>query len=167
LVADPEPQSASGRQDGWARSVPSRTGELIVAAALLVAGVFLAWQSTSLPLGDIRLPGPGFLPLVLGIALSLLALAAGIRSARQRSEGDVVCLGHVHIFVVFAALAGVAFAFERLGAYATLGLFTAILLRLVARTTLWRAVVGASLGMVAVWVFFKVLLGVQLPAGPF
>jgi putative tricarboxylic transport membrane protein len=154
-------------QDGWARPVPSRVGELIVAAALLAAGVFLAWQSTSLPLGDIRSPGPGFFPFVLGIALSLLSLATEIRTVRQRGQSEVVSLGHVHIFVVFAALAVVALAFEHLGAYATLGLFTATLLRLVARTTPWRAAVGASLGMVAVWVFFKVLLGIQLPAGPF
>jgi hypothetical protein len=147
--------------------VPSRVGELIVAAALFAASAVLAWQSTSLPLGDLGLPGPGFFPLVLGIALGLLALANGMRTARQRGQSEVVHVGHVHIFVVFAALAGVALAFERLGAYATLGLFTATLLRLVARTTPWHAVIGASLGMVAVWVFFKVLLGVQLPAGPF
>jgi hypothetical protein len=138
-----------------------------VAAALLAGGVFLVWQSALLPLGDVRLPGPGFFPLVLGIALSVLALATGIHTARQPRQREVVRLGHGDIFVVFAALAGVALAFEHLGAYATLGLFTTTLLWLVARVTLWRALLGASLGMVAVWVFFRVLLGVQLPSGPF
>jgi len=150
-----------------ARPVPSRVGELAVAAALLVVGVFLVWQSALLPFGNVGLPGPGFFPFVLGIALSLLALASAVRTASQRGQGEMICLGHRDILVVFVALAGVGFAFQRLGVYATLGLFTAALLLLIARTSLWRAVLAAGLGMVAVWVFFKVLLGVQLPAGPF
>jgi Na+-transporting NADH:ubiquinone oxidoreductase subunit NqrB len=69
--------------------------------------------------------------------------------------------------MVFAALAGVAATFEALGAYVSLGALTAILLLAIAKSALWRVVLGTGLGMVAVWVAFKVLLGVQLPAGPF
>ena len=149
------------------RPVPARVGELLIAIALLAAGLLFVWQSALLPFGDVGLPGPGFFPFVLGILLGLFALAIVARTMRQRDEGEAVFLGHRDIVVVFAALVGAGFAFERLGAYATLGLFTAALLLLVARTSLWRGVLGASLGMVAVWAFFKVLLGVQLPAGPF
>jgi Na+-transporting NADH:ubiquinone oxidoreductase subunit NqrB len=147
--------------------VPARLGELLIAIALVAAGVLFVWQSAVLPFGEVGLPGPGFFPFVLGILLSVFALTIVVRTVRQRREDPVVYLGHRDILVVFAALVGVGFAFERLGAYATLGLFTAALLLLVARTSLWRGVLGATLGMVAVWVFFKVLLGVQLPAGPF
>ena len=149
------------------RLAPLARGYWPEAAALLAAGVFLAWQSALLPFGDVGLPGPGVFPFVLGIALSLLALAIVVRTTRLHSGGDVVYLGHRDIFVVFVALAGVGFAFQRLGVYATLGLFTAALLLLIARASLWRVILGASLGMVVVWAFFKVLLGVQLPAGPF
>ena len=146
-----------------------------MAAALLAAGVFFAWQSALLPFGSLGLPGPGFFPFVLGIALSLVALAIVVRTVREprarsapRGSGPApVHLGHRDVLVVFAALAGVGFAFERLGAYATLGSFTAALLLIVARTSLWHGVLGAGLGMVAVWAFFRVLLGVQLPGGPF
>ena len=154
-----------------------------MAAALLAAGLFFAWQSALLPFGNLGLPGPGFFPFVLGIALSLVALAIVARTVREprarstprgwgpaplnNGQGEAVHLGHRDVLVVFAALAGVGFAFERLGAYATLGLFTTALLLIVARTSLWRGVLGASLGMVAVWAFFRVLLGVQLPGGPF
>lgn len=167
------------------RPVPARVGELTAAAALLATGVFFVWQSALLPFGTVGLPGPGFFPFVLGIVLSLFALAIMGRVIRQRQlcarsaprgwgpapvnndEGEAVSLGHRDTLVVFAALVGVGFAFERLGAYVALGVFTATLLGLVARTPLWHVVFGASLGMVAVWAFFKVLLGVQLPAGPF
>ncbi len=60
-----------------------------------------------------------------------------------------------------------AATFETLGAYVSLGTFMAILLLTVARSALWRVALGTGLGMVAVWGAFKVLLGVQLPAGPF
>jgi hypothetical protein len=57
--------------------------------------------------------------------------------------------------------------FERLGAYVTLGLFGAVLLVLVARSSLVIAGVAAVAGMAACWYFFQVALGLQLPIGPF
>jgi hypothetical protein len=41
------------------------------------------------------------------------------------------------------------------------------LLLLVARAAPWRVVLGATLGMVAVWLVFTLALGVRLPAGEF
>ena len=138
-----------------------------MASALLGTGVFFVWQSALLPFGNVRLPGPGFFPFVLGIVLGLIALAIAIQAARGERAAAVISLGHRDTLVVLAALVGAGLFFERLGTYATLGLLTSALLLLVARTSPWRAALGASLGMVAIWAFFKVLLGVQLPAGPF
>jgi len=138
-----------------------------MASALLGTGVFFVWQSALLPFGNVGLPGPGFFPFVLGIVLGLIALAIAIQAARGERAAAVISLGHRDTLVVLAALVGAGLFFERLGTYATLGLLTSALLLLVARTSPWRAALGASLGMVAIWAFFKVLLGVQLPAGPF
>ena len=49
----------------------------------------------------------------------------------------------------------------------SIGLFAAILLLLVARAAIWRVALGATLGMVAVWLFFGLALGVRLPTGEF
>ena len=157
-------------------TVSARNGERVTALALLVAGVLFVWQSALLPFGNVGLPGPGFFPFVLGIVLGLIALAIAIQAARgerERPEGAtrgqaaVISFGHRDTLVVLAALVGAGLFFERLGTYATLGLLTSALLLLVARTSPWRAALGASLGMVAIWAFFKVLLGVQLPTRPF
>jgi len=59
----------------------------------------------------------------------------------------------------------VAALFEPLGAYVTLGLFGAVLLVLVARTSAVTAGVAAVVGMAACWYFFQVALGLQLPFG--
>lgn len=120
-----------------------------------------------MPFGTIGLPGPGFFPFVLGIALCLVELAVGVQIWREHPAGEHIDLGHRDVVIVFAALAGVALGFERLGAYAALGLFTAVCLVLVARMSLVRAAASAVLGMVVVWLVFNVALGVVLPRGPF
>jgi Na+-transporting NADH:ubiquinone oxidoreductase subunit NqrB len=163
----PGDPAAPARRPGGAWPLPARRGEMLVAATLLAAGLFFVWQAASLPLGTARLPGPGFFPLALGAALGLLAAAVLVRAFVDRTPREPVPFGHRGVLVVMAALIGAAIGFERLGSYATLGLLMLILLLLVARTAPWRAALGAAVGIAAVWVVFRVLLGVQLPAGPF
>ena len=154
-------------EDVWARPIPARLGEFLTAAALLATGLFFVWQSVLLPLGTKALPGPGIFPLVLGLALSLLSSAILVRIARGSGATKALHLGHRDVLVVLAALIALATAFESLGAYVSLAVFIAVLLVLVARTALRRVVLAVCLGTVAVWAVFKVLLGVQLPTGPF
>ena len=114
------------------------------------------------------LPGPGFFPFALGIALAGLALAILVRTLQNRSDdAEVVFLGHRDVLIAMLAMVGLAVAFERVDAYVALGAFTAALLLFVARTTVWRVVLGATLGMVAVWLFFGLALGVRLPGGDY
>ena len=161
-------ETPSGAEQGaLTRPVSARRGEFMAAAALLAAGVFFTWQSMSIPFGKVGLPGPGFFPFALGILLCLFALAIAIRAMRQPADAEAIHLGHRDVLIAFAALAGASIAFERLGAYATLGVFVTILLVLIARVSLVRAIFASSVGMIAVWAIFKVALGVRLPTGPF
>jgi hypothetical protein len=167
VEADQETRSNAAEQGAWARPISALVGEAIMALALLAAAVFFVWHAAQLPFGRIGLPGPGFFPFALGIVLGLLALAILYRSLRSASEAGAVFLGHRDVLIVLAALAGVAFAFERADTYVVLGVFAAVLLLLVARAAPWRVVLGATLGMVAVWLVFTLALGVRLPAGEF
>jgi hypothetical protein len=167
MAVQGEPDAIAAEEGAWARPVPARVGETLVAVALLGAAAFFVWQSTGLPFGSLHQPGPGFFPSVLGGVLAALATAILVGVGRSGTELASVHLGHRNVLVTFAALLGAAAAFERLGAYVTLGTLAAILLFALARLAPWRTALWASLGMVAVWALFKVLLGVQLPAGPF
>jgi hypothetical protein len=138
-----------------------------MAAALLAAAIFFASQAALLQFGTIGAPGSGFFPFVLGTALGVVSVMILFDALRTPDRGEVVYLGHRDVAVVLAALAGVAFAFERADTYLALGTFVAALLLLVARTALWRGLLGASLGMILVWVVFNIALGVRLPAGEF
>lgn len=154
-------------QGAWGRPVPARSGEIAMAIALLAVAVFFISQAALLDFGRVGLPGPGFFPFALGIALGLVSLMILFVVVRAQDESEPVYLGHRDVLVVIAALMGVAFSFEQADAYLVLGTFLACVLLLVARTSLWRALLGACLGMVLVWVVFRFALGVRLPTGRF
>jgi hypothetical protein len=153
--------------DASAWRVGTRGGEFFAAAVLAIVGLFFLWQSASLSFGSIEQPGPGFFPLVLGVTLSALAAATGVGRLRQPPDGEAIALGHRDVLVAFAALIVLPILFERLGAYATLGLFMAALLVFVGRVSPILAVLATGAAMLAAWAFFGVLLGVRLPPGLF
>ncbi len=167
MADDRGPLPDASAQGAWGRPVSARGGEIAVAAALLAAAAFFISQAAPLDFGRIGLPGPGFFPFALGVALCGVALAILFVAVRSQAASEAVFLGHRDVLVALAALVGVALAFEQGDAYLVLGLFVTTLLLLVARTTLWRALLGASLGMVLVWAVFRVALGVRLPTGGF
>jgi hypothetical protein len=104
---------------------------------------------------------------LLGILVFAFAVLIAIEGLRGAGEGGTVELGHRDVLIVLAALAAAAALFEPLGAYLSLGLFGAVLLVLLARVSIPLAIGAAAVAMVACWYFFQVLLGLQLPRGPF
>jgi putative tricarboxylic transport membrane protein len=159
---------SSWRAARWLpRAVSARRGGIVVAAVLAAIGLVFAWQASLLDLGGFELPGPGFFPLVLGILVFAFAVLIAIEGLRGAGAGETVELGHRDVLIVLAALAATAALFEPLGAYLSLGLFGAVLLVLLARVSIPLAIGAAAVAMVACWYFFQVLLGLQLPRGPF
>jgi putative tricarboxylic transport membrane protein len=148
------------------RVVSARRGGIVVAAVLAAVGLVFAWQALMIEFGDLALPGPGFFPLWLGVAVLFLSVVTGGRLLLALTESEPVSLGHRDVLMVLAALLVVPVLFERLGAYLTLGLFGAVLLVLLARTSIVVALFSAAVAMAACWYFFQVLLGLSLPMGP-
>jgi len=147
------------------RAVRVRRGGVAMACILLLIGLVFVWQASLLDIGGLGLPGPGFFPLALGATLGATSAVIGLACWRESDEEQTVELGHYDVLVVFVALLAVPTVFEWLGAYLTLGLFGAALLILIARTSLWLAVLAAVIAMAGCWFFFQLLLGLQLPAG--
>jgi hypothetical protein len=159
---------SSWRAARWLpRAVSARRGGIAVAAVLAGVGLVFAWQASLLDFGGLDLPGPGFFPLVLGVLVFAFAVLIAIEGLRGAGEGETVELGHRDVLIVLAALVAVAALFEPLGAYLSLGLFGAVLLVVLARVAVPLAIASAAVAMVACWYFFQVLLGLQLPRGPF
>ena len=157
--------SAASRRR-WPFECCSRRGGLVVAAVLAIGGVFFSMESLSLTFGNLDLPGPGFFPFALGLLLFALSVAIFVIVFREPREAPKVELGHGSVIISFFAMCVTAALFERLGAFLALGAFCAAMLILVARMRIIPALLSSAVGMLAVWYVFKVLLGVQLPAGP-
>jgi hypothetical protein len=149
------------------RAVSARPGGIATAAALAATGVFFIWRSWFLSFGDLGVPGPGLFPFLLGIALAGVACGIAVETMRSPHRGERVELGHRDVIVVFSALLAVSLLFEAAGAYVTLGAMTAVLLLVLARMSVAISIGAAGVCMIAAWIVFKILLGVQLPAGPF
>jgi hypothetical protein len=146
-------------------AISARWAGILMAAVLAAAGVVFAWQASLLDFGTVAMPGPGFIPLVLGLATIILGGIIAVMEWLQVGSGETIELGHRDVLIVLAAMVAVPPLFEPLGAYVTLGLFGAVILVLVARTSIAVAGVAAAAGMVACWYFFQVALGLQLPFG--
>jgi hypothetical protein len=147
------------------RRISLRHGSLWIAAVFALTGAVFAWQALLVDFGTLALPGPGFVPLILAIATVVLAGLIGLQEWQQPDSRETIELGHRDVLVTFAAMLAVPPLFEPLGADVTLGLFGAVLLVFVARTSLVIAAIAAVAGMAASWCFFEVALGLQLPAG--
>jgi hypothetical protein len=165
ILTDNSGRGKAGRR--LPRVISARRGEMVVAALLAVIGLVFVWQASLLDFGGFDLPGPGFFPLVLGVVVFALSALIAIEGLRGAGEGETVELGHRDVLIVLAAMVAVAALFEPLGAYLSLGLFGAVLLVVIARVSVPLAVLSACIAMAACWYFFQVLLGLQLPIGPF
>lgn len=157
--------SVQDQSAAWPRSFCVRHCGLFCAAALAAVAVFFISQASLLAWGSLSLPGPGFFPLVLGVVLLFCSIWIGFGLSQETTTGETHELGHRDVIVAMVAMLLIAPLFESLGAYLTLGAFAFILLVFVARMNVVVAVASSSVGMLAIWYFFQVLLGVQLPKG--
>jgi putative tricarboxylic transport membrane protein len=140
--------------------------QLIAASVLLAFGLFAVWQASLLKVGSATSPGPGFFPLVLGIALALLAAAlvgqawrAGAAPASVEPTSDYKTIAGVLVLILIASL-----LLEPVGYVPTMIVLTAALLKLAGRG--WKAtLVIAVVAAVASYLLFDRGLGVPLPQG--
>jgi len=145
------------------------------AISLFVFGAITAALSLQLPLGAPRMPGSGFFPLALGLALMALAAGHGIQiylarpkaaapqtpAAPAAPEGD----GATRRVVLFVAGVIAAVALLKPLGY----VFTSFLLMLVLLQILglrrWRSVSIALLSAAACYFVFVRWLKIPLPSG--
>jgi hypothetical protein len=139
--------------------------DLVSGLALAVFGGLAMWQASRLPLGSIASPGAGYVPLLLGLLLTVFGLAIALLGRRAPAERMEWLEGNhaLHIIgtCVFAAL-----AIEDLGYRLTIAAILVYLLGVVERQRpLVVLGVTAALSLGTYFVFAG-LLQVQLPLGP-
>ncbi|MBI5581444.1 MAG: tripartite tricarboxylate transporter TctB family protein [Deltaproteobacteria bacterium] len=147
-------------------STPKRNGEIGVACGLLAVSLFLVFTAYRMPLGTGVMPGPGVMPLAIGLVLGVTAtllLFAVLK--RPRKHADVVELGSRHILAAVLGLVWVSLLFEDLGFCLCLGVFLLALSREFSRQGWLKPLAFAVLGVAGAYWFFVYLLDVSMPRG--
>ena len=148
-----------------------RRRELGAAAALLAFGLFALTQARGLRFGSVVAPGPGFFPLCLSAAFSLVCLFLLLGAWRESPDvaaraSGVGLSGRLKVVGTLVSLLVYALVLEPAGfplaTFALLLFFFKVLQR-----QGWPLAVGGSLvTSLAIYVVFKIWIGVNLPAGP-
>ena len=137
-----------------------------VALVFLLLAAFICVEALQVPFGGLRMPGAGFFPLLLGVALgvfslmllgtSLLTPAAGTPDVRpERPE----------VFYLVGSIFAAVLLFELAGFLLTMALFTAVAMKVLGSMSWATAVVLAVVGSVTAYVVFSRVLLIALPSG--
>lgn len=135
----------------------------------LLAGVYIV-GSFSLPLGNLKSPGAGFYPLLIGFAFLAVGIPLFIRSysSRENETGEEAfpagkdlkrVLSLAFVLIVFAVI------FKPFGYGVSSGILIAAVLRILEMQN-WYKIIGVSLATSTIsYFFFSSILGVPLPNG--
>jgi len=139
--------------------------------ALLVLSAFICWGSLLLPYGSARDPGPGFLPLWLGIILGAMSLGLILKTVREKQAGKII--GDIlakevrwdKVALILLALILYGYLMDFCGFLVITLFFIAFLLRFIDPQP-WKSVIGWALaGSLGVYIIFEVWLKLRLPKG--
>jgi putative tricarboxylic transport membrane protein len=141
-------------------------GSTFMGMILLALGIFVGFQGIDLSLGTPGHPGPGFVPLGLGVILILLAAVYLWQSSRGKEKKKTPSSpsDYWRTGMAVGTISLYAFAVSWLGYILTTFLFFVIWLSLIERKKWLQTASLACLAVAAVY-FFNILFSVQLPSG--
>jgi putative tricarboxylic transport membrane protein len=156
-----EPKSDSVGANG-----PAGIKAALIPAVFLGIALWICLEAFQVPFGSFRMPGAGFFPLLLGIALAILALVLLGMNLRSGSGGATqVGPTRPEIFALIGSMFVSVWLFERAGYLLTMGLFLGVTMKVLGKTGWTVAVLVALTGSVASFLLFGRVLSIALPAG--
>jgi putative tricarboxylic transport membrane protein len=138
----------------------------LAGGVLVVVALVALWESTKLPLGSLKVPGPGFMPAVLALVLlggGVVLVSVG-RGAPATDRAGIQEWRHA--VAIFAACAFAAWSLERLGYRLTIVTVLLFVLTLVERKRILGSLAFALALAFGSYFLFNTLLRVPLPRGP-
>lgn len=144
-----------------------RAGELLLGLVFVGAGVFWVHQALKLPLWEGFAPSSGFLPLIFGVLLSVLAavaIAVDVLLPREEPDAEPAPVRRT-VMVILAMIAAVA-GIEAVGFAASVFLAMLFLYVVVERHSILVSLLASGGIAAMLTVVFRSWLGVPLPAGP-
>lgn len=149
-----------------ATEVHMRIADLIGGMVVLLLGVALIFFSLQLPYMSEYGPGPGFLPLWLGIGLVGCALFVILKNFKEHAKADTFFKPRTKLAVKMLVMILIAFLlFPVLGFSIDLALFTAVTMRIMGKHKLIGCSITAVLTAIGIHFIFGKLLYIPLPTG--
>ncbi|MDK3018842.1 tripartite tricarboxylate transporter TctB family protein [Pseudodonghicola flavimaris] len=132
-------------------------------AVVVLGGLLFALGAASYPLGTLLRPGPGFFPMVIGVALALMGLGVLAETRRSRAAAGAADEPFAWRAVLFTVASVLVFAFsvERIG-YVPAALLLIAIAGLAERRSDWPALLLVALFM-AVFGTLVFIWGLGLP----
>jgi putative tricarboxylic transport membrane protein len=139
----------------------------VAGAGFIAFGILILALSRDLPVGQLSMPGSGFLPTIIAALTILFGLALVVRAAESAPFADVPWsdLKHAALVTLITAVA-VAF-YELLGFLVTMIAMMVALLVIIERRKALPAVGYSVLVVLLTYVSFVYLLKTPMPEGPF
>jgi len=141
-------------------------GDLLAGPLIGGFGIFVLYEASRLPYGSEFGPGPGFLPLWLGLGITCFAIVLVANTFLARGALEQVSWSAKRPLAAWIALAVAIGLLSRLGFIVSFALLTLFLVLAMERRSALAALnVAASLAL-AFYLIFVFSLGVPLPLGP-
>lgn len=167
-----DPDHHDGTSDATPGGEPDkrRPGELLFAAALSAASLFLMWDAWGIEnaFGPNGLSSPRAIPLAATFAMLVSALLVTLKTARLPLDlAETVMKDILPVMVILFAALLICYGLllRPLGFLPTSALFLIVAIKLLARRG-WIWTVGISLGaLVMIWLIFRIVFSVLMPSG--
>ena len=144
----------------------ARAKESAVAGIFLLLGIVICIEALQVPIGSVRMPGAGFFPLLLGLALAVLSLSLlGITYATAAAAPVRVWPERPEVVYLVGSLLASVWLFERAGFLITMTLFLCVALRVLGRKSWTLALALGLAGSAAAYIVFSRGLQIALPSG--
>ena len=148
---------------GPARGLKS---DQISGLALVALAVVIGWLNREFPVGSLADPGPGYVPLLLAIALGSIGLLVAAFGSRSEALAAMQWPEALRAVIILATCVAATLALEYIGYRLTIAVFLVFFIGVIERKPPWVvALVAAGFSLASFYVI-GVLLRVPLPVGP-
>jgi putative tricarboxylic transport membrane protein len=142
------------------------TTDRISGGALVIFSLLVLWQSSALPLGTFRQPGPAYIPMLLASLLLLFGALLAATGSGAPALSAIRWTEWRHALAILACCVFAVLGIERLGYRLTVVLVLSSLLKIVERRGWLLTSSVAFILAFGSFYLFQTLLRVPLPQGP-